>query len=219
MNPLNELPHDAVQTITAETQGEIIRWTGRPNPRSIFWSATPAWLMGIPWLALSGGMFGAMVHVALFGKANTAAMNGWGPAALGIAIVFVSAFVLIGLAMVGAPFWAWAKSRRMIYVITDKRLIRIGWDGRTKEVASWDPARIVSLLKRERRDGSGTLTVTTLVYQDSDGDKSKDVEILAGVPNVAAAERLLREKMDGRNGGASGGGAPLHRDAPRDKAA
>lgn len=217
---MRDLPRAANEAITAETQGEVIRWVGRPDPGQSFWRTTPIWLMGIPWLALSGGIFGSFVAAALFGKVRASGAGGWEPVILVVAILFCGAFVLIGFGMIGAPFWVWWKSRRMAYVVTDRRFLRIGWRRGGVEVKSFDPSTFIAIERSERRNGSGTLTITTHLSRDSDGDTSKETEMVIGVKDVRAADKFLRAFMEERRGGGGPGGGHLEdRASPRDKAA
>ena len=56
-------------------------------------------------------------------------------------------------------------------------------------------ARFVSVDRREGKDGTGMLTITTRLDEDSDGDTAKDTEMLVGVPHAAVADRLMRAMM------------------------
>lgn len=171
-----------------------MRWTGRPAAGGSFWRTAPIWLMGIPWTAFSGAMFAALVAAVIAGPPADRVVPTWEFVAVAVAIIFVGAFLLIGLGMVGAPFWVWWKSRRTLFVVTDRRLVRMTL-GATREVKSYDLAKIISTDRRAKRDGSGTLMVVTRVYKDSDGDTARDTEMLVGVANVAAADRLIRDGM------------------------
>lgn len=197
MNWMRALPRAAVDAVTAETRGEIVKWAGQPSPRGAFWRTTPIWLMGIPWMALSGSGFAALAvssFVALTGPSPARAIQPYEFAFMVVALLFTGAFVIIGIGMLGAPFWVWWKSRRMVYALTDRRLVRIGY-GVKREVVSFNPAWFVSIDRREGKSGIGTLTITTRVYKDSDGDTSKDTEMMVGVPDAATADRLMRAMM------------------------
>lgn len=213
MSQLRDLPKPASDAIIAETQGEVIRWVGRPDPGMMFRRTTPIWLMGIPWLALSGGMFGALIASAFFSPPPQRVIPQWEYVGMGLALVFISAFVLIGLGMMGAPFWVWWTSRRMAYVVTDRRLVRIGWRRRGMEVKSFDPTTFIAMERAERRDGSGTLIITTRLTKDSDGDSSKETEMIIGVKEVRTLDKLLRAFADARRNGGSDGAAPTRQAA------
>lgn len=62
---MRDLPREAADAIVAETRGEIVTRAGRPTPSGAFWRTTPIWLMGIPWSALTFGIFGALLAAAL----------------------------------------------------------------------------------------------------------------------------------------------------------
>ena len=199
MSWMRDLPREAADAIVAETRGEIVSWAGRPKPSGAFWRTPPIWLMGIPWSALTFGIFGALLAAALsvpFGPPPSREIAPWEFVAMAVALVFTGAFVVVGLGMLGAPFWVWWKSRRMVYALTDRRLVRIGY-GRKRDVASFNPAQFVSIHRREKPDGTGTLTITTRLSKDSDGDTVKETEMLVGIPDAATADRLLRAMMAG----------------------
>jgi hypothetical protein len=194
MNWMRALPRAAVDAVTAETRGEIVKWAGQPSPRGAFWRTTPIWLMGIPWTALMGAIVFVLVAAVWSGRPTDRVVTTWEFGIMAAMLVFVAAFVLIGLGMLAAPFWVWWKSRRMVYVLTDRRLVRIGYGAR-REVVSYNPALFVAIDRRQGKAGTGTLTITTRVYKDSDGDSVNDTEMLVGVPDAATADRLMRAMM------------------------
>lgn len=162
-------------------------------------------------------MFGA---VLLSGIGSDKQLGGWAGTVWIIALLFTGMFVVVGIGAVGAPFWGWWRSRRMAYVITDKRLIRVVWSrASVLDVKSFDPGKFEAIERKQKHDGSGTLTVTVASYKDSEGDTMRDVEVLVGVPDVAVADKLLREMMQRDDGSSQGGNPPLDREVPRDKAA
>lgn len=197
MDPLRNLPAAARRSVVNETHGEIVRWAGVPSASGVFWRTTPVWLMGFPWLALSGGMLAALVAAAFFSPRPSRAVPMWEYLAMGIGIVFVSSFVLIGLGMVATPFRTWWKARGTVYAITDKRLLRLtSWRRRGAiEAKSFDLTGLHSFERREKRDGSGNLTIVTRVTKDKSGDTSSEVEMLVGVPEVRLAENLLKASL------------------------
>lgn len=194
------IPRRVFDAITSETQGEIVRWAGQPDARASFWQTTPVWLMGVPWLALSGGMFGVLVAAVLAGPPADRVVPPWEFGLVAMMIIFIGSFVLIGIGMVGAPFYVWWKSRHMVYAITDRRLVRI-IVGRQREVASFDPATFASIKRRQRRDGRGTLEIVTGYEKDSDGDRVASTELVVGVPDAAVADQLLQSMMRGGTAG------------------
>ncbi len=194
---MRNLPRAAVEAVTAETRGEIVRWAGRPSPSGSFLRTTPIWLMGVPWTALIGGIFGVLVASCVATITSPPAgriIQSWEIAMMALALLFAGAFLVIGFGLLGAPFWVWWKSRRTVFVLTDKRLLRI-FHGHSREVVSFDPATFVSLHRRGGDRGPGTLTIVTGYAKDSDGDTVTSSELIVGIQNVAQAERLIRGMM------------------------
>jgi hypothetical protein len=101
-------------------------------------------------------------------------------------------FVLIGLAMLSAPFWAYRKSSRTVYAITNKRVAIIE-SGKTRTVQSYSGEDLGTIKRIERADGSGDLTFAKKHYTDSEGrNRSSDISFI-GIPQVRAVETILRE--------------------------
>lgn len=192
MVTLNQLPRRFAAAAKRETQGEIVRWIGRPSPRTSFSAATPIWLMGVPWSALTFTIFGVLVAAIVSGPPPERAVPNWEYAAMAAALLFTGTFALLGAGMMLAPLWAAWKARQTIHIITDKRLVSIS-AGRATRVVSVLPREIRSIVRTERTDGSGALKIVTGYERDSDGDNVERSETLIGVPQVAKAERLLRE--------------------------
>lgn len=190
MNTVNQLPPELNKALRRETQGEIIRWSGRPNPMAAFRATLPIWIMGVPWSAIMFTIMATFVVSVLNGKPPTRTVPVWEYAMAGAVFLFISVFVLIGLAMLLAPFWAWWQARNTIHVITSDRLLTL-IAGRKLTTRSIPPHQILRIERQQRKDGSGTLRVTTGFKTDSDGDKIELTEDLIGVPKVAAAERHL----------------------------
>lgn len=192
MTMLHELPFALRTAVERETRGEAIRWIGRPRPRAVFARTTAAWLIGVPWSALTFGIFGSMVAVLVVGKPPTRVVPAWEYLLFLAMTLFTGAFALVGLALLLSPFLAWWKARHTAHVITDQRLLTVS-AGRTVGVTSHGPGEILSLDKRQRADGSGSLKVVTGFTTDSDGDRLTLSEHLVAVEDVAKAEVLLRQ--------------------------
>lgn len=197
MNGLHDLPAPMAAAVKTETSGEIVRWVGRPNARRAFLGGLGAWVMGIPWTVFMGGIFSVLVAAGLSGKPPASGYNPWHVALLVVMIVFTSAFVLVGLYMLATPFVAWAKARRTVYVITDKRVLTLSV-AQTRSITALSGDRIIKTTRRERRDGSGTLRIVTGREKDSDGDWHETAEELLSVPEVRVAERLVIGLMPAR---------------------
>lgn len=192
MTALNHLPPELTKALKRETQGEIIRWVGRPKPSTTFLKAMPIWIMGIPWSAVTFTIFGAMLLAALSDKPPGHSVDPWELTMMRAGLLFTGVFALIGAGMLGYPFWAAWKARQTVYAITSERLLSLVV-GKTVTTRSTWPNMIGQIERKEARDGSGSLSIVTGHKKDSEGDTVIQTEELIGVDNVAAAERQLLE--------------------------
>lgn len=187
MSTIADLPRRLRDAATREFQGERILWAGRPSASRAFWAGTLVWLFAIPWTAFSLGWEAMALQGWLSGKPSPSATH----TVMGIVFpLFGLPFVLIGLAMMAAPFLAWIWARRTVHVIGEKRIACLTV-GRRLKVKTYPTASVMRTERTERRDGSGTLKVVTGLRRDSEGDKVEESETLYGIPEVAKVERLL----------------------------
>ncbi len=139
--------------------GERIVWIDMPIPRFFTPAATGAFLFGIPWTAF-----------AVF----------WMCGASGFKIpdfregfdlfpLFGIPFVLIGFGMLSSPLWAYRKTFKTVYVITDRRAITFdgGW---STTIRSHPPEKLQEIYRKEKRDGSGDVIIACRAWRDSDGE-------------------------------------------------
>ncbi len=195
MSWMRDLPRDDVEAIKVETRGEIVRWAGKPDAGRAFRRAFAIYAMAIPWCAITFTVFGVLLAAVLSGKPVTRAVSPWEYAMMGAFVLFSSAFVAAGLAMLATPFWVRSKARRTIFAITDKRILTVV-TGRSQTVTTVVPDHIVKIEREEKRDGSGTLTLVTGYEKDSDGDPVTKSEELYAVRDVRAAARAVEEMRD-----------------------
>ncbi|MHA7819629.1 MAG: hypothetical protein ACX930_08305 [Erythrobacter sp.] len=104
--------------------------------------------------------------------------------------LFGTPFILIGLVMLSAPFASYFQRGRILFAITDQRVLRISL-GRKLSVRSVPAVRIGQVERREHPDGTGSLQLAVRVGKDSDGDQQVDHFDLGTVANVMAANRAL----------------------------
>jgi hypothetical protein len=203
MSWMADLPPADIAAIEAETRGEIVRWAGKPNAGRAFLYSFGVYAVGVPWSALTFTIFGALlasIISAVTGDSSNRPIALGEYAIMGFTVAFAFPFVAIGVGMLASPFWVLSKARRTLHVITDRSVLTIV-AGRTSEVTSIDPKRIAKTTRRERRDGSGTLTIYTGHEKDSDGDIVAQSEKFFSVPDVKAAEQAveqLRQRAAGR---------------------
>jgi hypothetical protein len=182
----DDLPKRLSAAIQSETQGERIRWLGRPSSRAAFSGGMLIWLFAVPWTAFALFWTAGALGLLSIGKAaaKVSAMN-W---AMGL---FGLPFILVGLAMLAAPFGLARSARNTVHVITEKRLLTITANRVHTRVKTLWPADLVSIERTERPDGSGSLKLVLGSHRDSDGDKQTTSEAIGAVPDVRRAEQLL----------------------------
>ena len=147
-----EIDYEAQEIVTRELQGdERLLWSGRPRPLRMALGATPMLVFAVPWTAFS-----------VFWICGAAGFKVPDFHAGGFAFfpLFGLPFLLIGLAMLLSPLWAWRSAHHTVYAVTDRRLLIIETGGSTS-VRAISPDGLDRLRRVERRDGSGDLIFTT----------------------------------------------------------
>lgn len=175
--------------LTRELQrGERILWQGRPIPR-IQWAAFGIWLFAIPWTAF------ALFWTAM-AYAGTQEMGGDEWSILSLAFpLFGVPFILVGLGMLSMPLLPLFTSRKVVFAVTDQRLIKLTL--RKNLTSETVPADRVGMITRtEKPDGSGILKVATRIGVDSDGDRSTQTFDLGEVAGVMEAEDAIKEMQE-----------------------
>jgi len=137
--------------------GEVIQWIEMPIPRYFTGAATGAFLFAIPWTAFAiFWMFGSWyqsesVPFTLFGVP----------------------FVLIGIGMLSTPLWAYRKSFKTVYVITNRRGLTFngGW---STTIRSYPPHKLEDIYRKEKKDGTGDVVISRRAWRDSDGDRQSE---------------------------------------------
>jgi hypothetical protein len=162
---------------------EQIVWVEQPIPWLVARSALPILLFGTPFTVFAVFWIG----MAAFGVGQAANA---GP--MWVFPLFGLPFVLIGLAMFSAPYWALRSAKRTVYVVTTQRaiLLRGGWF--SISVRSFEPAALTILNRKQRPDGSGDLIFTQDWRPGNNGHSTwKNVGFVA-VRDVKHVEDLIR---------------------------
>lgn len=121
---------------------EKLLWSGRPDPARALIGTLAIWLFAVPWTAFAVfWMWGAS------GAGKRSLQPGWTVDFL--FPFFGLPFVLIGLAMMSAPYWAYLKAKRTVYAITDKRVLIIEV-GKSRTVQSYSGEDIGNIKRTER---------------------------------------------------------------------
>lgn len=183
---------------------ETVLWhgwqLGRLEPR-----AFAIYVFAIPWTAFSV-MWTALAAGAIAGAGED------GPGWIGWAFpLFGLPFVAIGLAMLARPFLPWFQHGRVLYVVTDKRVLKLGM---VRElVVQTAPADRIGLVQRhEQGDGSGRLQLAIRIGKDSDGDRQTEYFEIGRVADVMGAQAAIDRMATSAAGPertASGQASPL----------
>lgn len=184
---------DAQLRAQSELQsGESLYWTGTADPRRAALTALPAALFGIPfagfalfWMSMAYRGTHAMSQ-----SSSQAFTRGFS-----IFPLFGLPFLLIGLAVVLAPLWAYLKGRSTVYAVTNQRVMVIS-GGNNRSVKSYTPADIVSVEHRERPDGCGDVLIRTNAVTRTNNSVSQVTVGLFGVSRVKdVAQQVMNLHM------------------------
>lgn len=183
-------PSDAQARAQSELQaGESINWTGCANPGRAALSALPAALFGIPFAG-----FALFWMTMAFHATSAASHASHNSITTGFSVfpLFGVPFLLVGLAIVLAPLWAYLKGTTTVYAVTNQRVMVIS-GSTSRAVKSYTPADILSVEHRERPDGSGDIVLVTNAITRSGNNMVSQAKVaLCGVPNVKqVAQQVL----------------------------
>ena len=174
-------PGDAQLRAQSELQSnESLCWTGTADPGRAALSALPASIFGIPFAGFALFWITQAFHAtSAMSKSNNAFAKGFS-----VFPLFGVPFLLIGLAIILAPLWAFLKGGNTVYAVTNQRVMIITGSG-NRSVKSYTPADIVSVEHRERPDGSGDILIVTNAITRSNNNLVSPVKVaLFGVQNV-----------------------------------
>lgn len=158
---------------------EIVMWhgwqLGRLEPR-----AFALYVFAIPWTAFSV-MWTTLAAGAIANAGEES--PGW----IGWAFpLFGLPFVAIGLGMLARPFVPLWQHGKVLYVVTDKRVLKMSM--RRELVVEAAPAnRIGHVIRHEQRDGAGRLQLAIKIGKDSDGDRTTEHFEIGLVADVMGA--------------------------------
>ncbi|MFI4855180.1 MAG: hypothetical protein ACIAQF_09440 [Phycisphaerales bacterium JB065] len=174
-----------------ESNEELI-WAGRPDPSRMGCRSMPIVIFGIPFTAISVFWVLATSGV-LFGS-----IGGGGRIVQILFTLFGVPFVLVGLFMLTAPFWAKRAAKRTLYALTDRRCIIWQHGLRTTTVKSYGPDDLGSMSRVERKNGAGdVIFVQSMRIRDRSGssDTVTQAEGFMGVEDPRTLERLIRDTL------------------------
>lgn len=183
-------PNDAQMRAQSELEsGESLVWSGTADPRRAAMSAIPAALFGIPFAGFALFWMSQAFRAtnAMAGHSHNSFVSGFK-----VFPLFGIPFLLVGLAIVFAPLWAYITGAKTVYAVTNRRVMLIS-GSKNRAVKSFTPADIASVEHRERPDGSGDIVLMTNMLQRRGNNMAVPMKVsLCGVPNVKqVAEQVL----------------------------
>ena len=171
------IPHELQMKVDSELEkDERIQWIDMPIPHYFTPNSTGAFLFAIPWTAFA--------VFWMFGAWNQA--KDWSFSLFGVP------FILIGIGMLSAPFWAYRKSLKTVYVVTSQRAITFhgGW---STTIRSYPPAKLGDLYRKEKKDGTGDVVISRRAWRDSDGDSQTEELGFLRIERPKEVERMLNQ--------------------------
>jgi len=152
---------------------------GRIDPRHFlsFVFAVPWTAFSLAWTGLAAAAVGASDQTGL-------GLFAW------VFPLFGLPFIAVGVWLLLRPFLPLRERGRVLYVVTDRRILKLGF-GRELSIKA-APADCIGLVQRtEGRDGTtGTLSLAVRIGRDSNGDRqteSFDIGLVADVMGAQAA--------------------------------
>jgi hypothetical protein len=173
------LPNYLQQRLSTELKaGELIMWSGQPDPNRYMRSGFGMWVFFIPW--------------TLFSMFWIAAASGFKLPSFDSPVhlfpLFGLPFLLIGLAGLSTPLWLHRKADSIVYAVTDTRVIMI--EGRNSfTVKSYFANDITQLERTEYGNGIGDLNLSKSHRRDNEGSS---INIFA-ISDVRRVEQLIRK--------------------------
>ena len=164
--------------------GERLLWSGEQLAR-INAGAFGIWLFAVPWTAFAL-FWMAMAGIGAQATQGSAGVFAWAFPLFGLP------FVLIGLAMLAAPFASLFGAHRVLFAVTDRRVLRIALFGKRLWTRWVERERVGEISRNERPDGSGSLQLALGLAPDSRGGARTRSFAIGEVADVMAADRALR---------------------------
>lgn len=175
---------DLQQIANSETtpSGESVLWCGQPDPVRFAMTTLPVFIFAIPWTAFAAFW--------IYGASDFQFPPDFSQGGFSYFPLFGVPFLLIGLAMLSAPFWTYAKAFRTVYIVTNKS-IRIVTMGRTKKVESYTAKDIGTIERKEKPNGAGDIIFRTEITYDSRNRQKSTPIGLYGIPEVRIVEQHI----------------------------
>lgn len=135
---------------------ENLVWSGVPNAREAAIVAIPETITpGIVLIA-----FALLWTVGTYSAAVSTPAPSQKPSSVLGTLMIALILLMAGLLHFARPLWVYRRALRTVYAVTSHRAMIIRGN-RSKNINSLDPAEIVKVQCRERKDGSGNVMIST----------------------------------------------------------
>lgn len=196
---LSALPAALRRVVEAELEpGERVSWAGQPVPGRLARNEIPIVGFATVWTAFS------LFWVA---GASTPFLSGSADAGSILFPLFGVPFVLVGIALLSSPFWAWRRATRTAYVLTDRRAIVLSCGARgSVQVRSFEATALRDVQRTQHADGSGDVVLAIDRRSDGDGGKADHPVGFLAVRDAKAVEARVRALASERRTESPSGG-------------
>jgi hypothetical protein len=101
-------------------------------------------------------------------------------------------FFFWGITMISAPLWAFRRSLKTVYVITDRRAITVvgGW---STTIRSYPPEKLTRIDRRENQDGTGDVIISRPAWRDPETDHRMPQLGFLRISDAESVEATLRK--------------------------
>lgn len=142
------------------------------------------YVFAVPWTAFSLMWTGLAAAAIMNAGSDGLGWIGWAFPLFGLP------FIAIGLLMLMRPFVPLFERGRVLFVVTDRRVLRLS-TGRSLVVRTVPAERIGLVERRERGDGSGMIQLAVKIGRDSDGDRQTEHFVIGEVADVVGAQSAI----------------------------
>jgi hypothetical protein len=181
------LPDDLQKLVNRELQArENVIWSAQPGLRRFVVQGLAVAAFGAVWTALI--LLGIWQFIGFWGGGPVVPFD--------IAtLVLGIPFLLIGLGLLSAPYWAIRKARRTAYALTGRRVLIVERTTWSRTVRSCEFAQLGRMVRRENSAGRGDLILQEIFDRGGDGQLYIKEIGLFGLTNVREVEKLIKDTM------------------------
>lgn len=158
---------------------EAVGWhgwqLGRIDPKAFL-----TYVFAVPWTAFSLAWTGIAAGAVASADLDGLSLFAWAFPLFGLP------FIAVGAWMLSRPFVPLWERGRVLYVVTDRRVLKLSLGGDL--VVKTVPAERIGLAeRREQAGGTGSLSLAVRIGRDSDGDKQTETFEIGPVADIVGA--------------------------------